>query len=75
MEPQCKLRSIHLICSDGLFIDQLLDLLGLQRLAEAGSKEGTDLVWDSHHLGTAIWHNEEHGLGQQTHGLVREDMT
>ena len=72
-EPQRKLNTMRLIYADGLFTDSLLEMLGLERPSEIGAVDGTDLVWDSHHLSSSIWPDKE-ALGQSTYELVKEDL-
>jgi hypothetical protein len=38
-----------------------------------GGNEGTDLIWDSHHLRSQVWPSAE-GLGQRLYDMVSEDL-
>jgi hypothetical protein len=73
MEPRRKLKSIRLIYSDCFITDELLTMVGLRRPASMGGNEGTDLIWDSHHLRSQVWPSAE-GLGQRLYDMVSEDL-
>jgi hypothetical protein len=73
MEPRRKLKSIHLIYSDCFIMDELLTMVGLKRPASIGGNEGTDLIWDSHHLRSQVWPSVE-GLGSRLYDMVSGDL-
>jgi hypothetical protein len=55
MELRWKLESICLlIYSDCFIMDELLTMVGLKRPVIMGGNEGTDLIWDSHHLRSQV---------------------